>query len=428
MSIAKQDAGVPPEKELAVEVDAPELTWRSGLAVAGAALSYFLSVGFLNAYGVFQYLRDKSNFQISWLGSFGTFAIFAFAPAAGILADKIGPQLPIAAGSVALVLAAFMVSLCTKYYQFFLAQAVLMGMGMSFIAIPASGMVPRYFVRHRGVATGVSVAGSSLGGVLWPIAFDRMLHRDGIGFPWAMRIAGFVMIPLCVFCVLTVRPPVVVPKPVAGERVEEGGVHEAGGEAEQKKDLRALRQPPFLLLCAGLFVGIFGFAIPLFYTSVYAVHIGLSASMAFYLVSILNGASLFGRILPGIVADRFGRFNMLALSMFAASLVVFCWTAATSAAGLVVWAVAFGFSSGALLSLQLACATTLVDASQSTTVIGAVMGSTSLAMLFATPIAGELIKHGYIAPAAFGGATLFVGACLITAARLCLSRDWTARI
>ena len=45
---------------------------RSGLALAGAALAYFVSVGFLNAFGIFQeyytsvVLRDLSNFQISW--------------------------------------------------------------------------------------------------------------------------------------------------------------------------------------------------------------------------------------------------------------------------------------------------------------------------------------------------------------------------
>ena len=48
---------------------------RSGLALAGAALAYFVTVGFLNAFGIFQeyytsvILRDLSEFQISWLAS-----------------------------------------------------------------------------------------------------------------------------------------------------------------------------------------------------------------------------------------------------------------------------------------------------------------------------------------------------------------------
>ncbi|KAK3670211.1 hypothetical protein LTR78_009866 [Recurvomyces mirabilis] len=368
-----------------LEAVVPELTWRSGLAAAGSALAYFFTVGLQNAFGIFQeyytsyYLKGESNFKISWLGSFTIFTMFIFAPGVGILADKVGPLIPVSLGSVLLLVAIFMTSLCRQYYQFFLAQGVLLGIGMSFIAIPASGMVPRYFKRNRGLATGITVAGSSLGGIIWPIAFNQMLHHDGIGFPWAMRIAGFVMIPLCIICILTIRMPA-VPKKQSDVVVE--GVTFAGSEKgapEKKKDLSVLRKPPFVLLCLGLFFGIFGFFIPIFYVSTYAVHIGMSSSLAFYLVSIVNGASLFGRILPGIVGDHLGRFNMLAFSMFAASIVAFCWTAATSVAGLVVWTVVFGFTSGAILSLQLACATTLADADSAGAAVGTVMGAVSLA-------------------------------------------------
>lgn len=75
-----------------------------------------------------------------------------------------------------------MISLCEKYYQFFLAQGVLLGLGMSFIAVPSSGIVPRYFNRHRALATGISIGGSSLGGIIWPIVFDRLFHHDGVSF------------------------------------------------------------------------------------------------------------------------------------------------------------------------------------------------------------------------------------------------------
>ncbi|KAK1808928.1 hypothetical protein LTR12_016710 [Friedmanniomyces endolithicus] len=122
--------------------------FRSGLATAGAATAYFVTVGLLNAFGVFQqyytslYLAGESNFKISWLGAFATFCLFAFAAPAGILSDKVGPQIPIACGSVLLVVAVFMVSLCRQYWQFFLAQGLLVGLGCSFIAIPASSVVP----------------------------------------------------------------------------------------------------------------------------------------------------------------------------------------------------------------------------------------------------------------------------------------------
>ncbi|TKA81025.1 hypothetical protein B0A55_02481 [Friedmanniomyces simplex] len=311
MSKPTPDPRVMQEKEHTGQTNIPlkpELTLRSGLATAGAATSYFVTVGFLNAYGVFQqyytstYLSDKSNFQISWLGAFGTFCVFAFAPAAGILSDKIGPQIPIACGSVMLVVAVFMVSLCREYWQFFLAQALLLGVGCSFIAIPASSVVPQYFKRNRALVSGISVGGSSLGGVIWPIAFDQMLHHDVIGFPWAMRIAGFAMIPLVLFAIITVRPPLASPAQQrdAHGRAEagQGGESLTGGESDtSKKDLSVLRKPPFILLASGLFDAMFGFFIPLFYVSTYAVSIGMTPTLAFYLLTASDiGSSHTGDI------------------------------------------------------------------------------------------------------------------------------------
>ncbi|KAK5173532.1 uncharacterized protein LTR77_002213 [Saxophila tyrrhenica] len=402
----------------------PELTLRSGLALAGAALAYFVTVGFLNAFGVFQeyyttvVLRDQSNFEIAWLGSFGTFAVFFFAPFAGLSADKWGPTIPMVVGAVLQLVAIFMISLCEEYYQFFLAQGLLLGAGMSFIAIPASGMCPRYFKRNRGVALGISVSGSSIGGVLWPVACDQLLHEDGVSFAWTMRIIGFIMIPLLAVVLITVRPPLVAKA--------------ADGQEKPKPDRKELRKeivkPPFLLLCAGLFLAYLGFFTPFFYVSVYATSHGMSQKLSFYLVSAINGASTLGRIIPGFLADKYGRFNMLFLSAFTGGIVAFCWTAATSEAGLIVWSLAYGFASGAILSLQAACGTTLVSEHAAGAAIGAAMGSVSLSGLFGPPISGELVKHGYIALAAWCGSSLMAGGVLIGCSRLWQDRRLTARI
>ena len=226
------------------------------------------------------------------------------------------------------------------------AQGLLLGAGMSFVAIPASGICPRYFKRNRGLATGISVAGSSLGGVLWPVACDQLLHTDDLSFNWTIRIIGFIMIPVLVIVIIAVRPPL---KPQ--QQSEEGTADSNTLEKEkQHKDRASLRKdivkPPFVLLCSGLFLAYLGFFSPFFFISTYATSLGMSQRLAFYLVSMVNGASLFGRILPGFWADRFGRFNLLTASALFAGIITFCWTTATSVAGLVVWGVAYGFASG----------------------------------------------------------------------------------
>lgn len=168
-----------------------------------------------------------------------------------------------------------------------------------------------------------------------------------------MRIAGFIMTPLSVICILTIRPPLkslTVPTNEASR--QEKGDDNTADETQKGQDMSVLRKPPFILLCSGLFVAIFGFFDPFFYVSTYAVSHGMSPNLAFYLVSVVNSASFFGRILPGFVADKWGRFNMLAISAFTSGVIAFCWTAATSTAELAIWTATYGFASGVGLSAE----------------------------------------------------------------------------
>jgi MCP family monocarboxylic acid transporter-like MFS transporter 10 len=47
------------------------------------------------------------------------------------------------------------------------------------------------------------------------------------------------------------------------------------------------------------------------YVATYATQRGISDNMAFYLVSIANASSLIGRLLTGIVADKYGALNVM---------------------------------------------------------------------------------------------------------------------
>ncbi|THC92086.1 hypothetical protein EYZ11_008439 [Aspergillus tanneri] len=75
-----------------------EFTFRSTIALIGAFISLFCTLGFQNAFGVFQefyhatILRDHSEFNIAWIGTLLTFIIFAFAAPAGVLVDRVGSR------------------------------------------------------------------------------------------------------------------------------------------------------------------------------------------------------------------------------------------------------------------------------------------------------------------------------------------------
>lgn len=222
---------------------------------------------------------------------------------------------------------------------------------MSLVTWPLLALVGQYIKRKRALAMGIVLAGSSLGGVIWPIVIDRLLKSPEIGFPWTMRIVGFIMIPCLSFSCAAARSPkqhgVDVESECPDRSLTSNDAVSQQKAINRKAEASALfRKPEMRLLCSAMSMIYFGMFSPFFFTPSYATANGFSSSFAFYTVSIVNGASFFGRILPGIVADKYGKFNCCVVCTLVAGIVALCWTRVDSVAGLGVWAAAYGFASG----------------------------------------------------------------------------------
>jgi MFS transporter, MCT family, solute carrier family 16 (monocarboxylic acid transporters), member 10 len=85
-------------------------------------------------------------------------------------------------------------------------------------------------------------------------------------------------------------------------------------------DFKFFKDPSFTLFEVGFFMVILGITsyrsilipgmfTPLFYLQQFAITVGITPNAAFYLLSIVNGSSAFGRILPGFIADKFGPYS-----------------------------------------------------------------------------------------------------------------------
>lgn len=183
-----------------------------------------------------------------------------------------------------------------------------------------------------------------------------------------------------------------------------------------------------MLCCVGIALASFGYFTPSFFIPTYAVSQGLLESAAFYLLSAVNGASLLGRIWPGFMADRIGHFNIIVTSAFTSALVSFCWTAAKSLASLIVWNLAYGFVSGGILAMEVACPTLLVTEETHGAGVGIAMFASSFGSLFGTPIAGELVKRGYVSLSCFAATMLVAGGIMLTITRLLQQKRLFAKI
>ncbi|KAF5593217.1 riboflavin transporter MCH5 [Fusarium subglutinans] len=381
---------------------APDGGLQAWLVAAGSACIFFSCLGFANSFGVLQeyymthQLQGHSEDAIAWIGSISTFIQFAvLRPAA-----------------VTYIFATMMTSLCTEYWQFMLAQGILMGTAMAFLQIPAFAAVSQYFDKKRAAAFGITVSGSSIGGVVFPIALSKMLNDSSLGFGWSIRIMGFVMIPLMSFSCMAVRPRL----------------------PSRKTSfflIEPFKNPLYLLVIGSLFFLFIGMFAPLFFIPTYAVSRGVNPTLASYLLAITNAASTFGRIIPGILADKYGRLNMYSLGGLCTGVVILCMNEAKSTAALVVYALVFGFCSGTIIS-GVSAVFTLVskDPRNNGTYVGMGLAVSSLAALIGPPVNGVLVGKygGFFQVSVFSGVMCLFGGCLATVAKLWTEKGMFGRI
>ena len=191
-----------------------------------------------------------------------------------------------------------------------------------------------WFNRKRGAAFGIVFTGSSIGGVVFPIMVSHLIRS--VGFGWAMRICAFLLLFLLIIANLTVH----VYHPPHAQKV-------TGAQL-----IKPLTEIQFVLVTAGFFLFSYGFFAVINYFPVQAFRAGMDPDRVQYLLPILNAASLFGRLFSGFLGDKIGRFNIFIIVCYLSGIwILALWLPDSSDPALIAFAVLFGFSSGAFVSL-----------------------------------------------------------------------------
>lgn len=303
--------------------------------------------------------------------------------------------------------AIMMTSLCKEYYQFILAQGILGGFSNGFLFTPSMSCVNHYFQKKRGAALGAVAVGSSVGGVVIPIILQKCFYSK-IGFGWGVRILGFGMLAFLTVASLLIKerlPP------------RKGAFFAP----------KAFLDLSYVLIVAAIFLIFWAIFLPFFYISEYAVEkLHMSMSLAFYLLSIINGLSLVGRTFFGFIGDKVGFLTLLTGLAIINAIMIFCFSVTTSNAGIIVWSCFFGFTSGGIFSVfPAAVAHSAPQPQLIGTYIGQMMAVTSLAALTGGPILGALIKsYGYLQATIFAGVVLLAAAACMAGGRFAKQPDF----
>ncbi|KAI1772552.1 MFS general substrate transporter [Hypoxylon cercidicola] len=373
-------------------------------------LALFNTFGWFNSYGIFQdYYTAELHLPlsaVSWTGSVQVFLLACIGMFSGRLFDAGYFRSLIAIGSGLQLVGVFTASIATEYWQLFLAQGMCGGLGAGILYCPIIACVATYFSKKRALAIALVTSGGATGGTVFPIIAQQL--SDKVGFPWTMRVMGFVFMFNAAVMLIFARTRL-PPRP-RGPLVE----------------WAAFKELPYAFYTAGAFCLLWGVYLIYNYINHYGrTVLGMEGETSLNTLFIANAVGVPGRIIPALVSDAyFGPFRTLVPLCIGSSILYFGWIGVGSEGALYGFAVVAGLVNAGVQTISMTGLPTLTrDLSKVGTRSGMIMTIGSFACLTGPPIAGALIDAAggrYLYMQIWAGCIMLLSAGFVTA-------SWLAR-
>ncbi|MFH0914010.1 MAG: MFS transporter [Chloroflexota bacterium] len=277
-----------------------------GFVVAGAAFAVMVTgFGTLYSFGVF-FTPLLAEFGWSRAVTSGAYSLCVViygltSMATGRLADRFGPQRVITVCGIFLGLGYLLLYWVSSVWQLYLFYGFI-SLGMSGCWAPMVSLVARWFVRMRGMVTGMVSSGVGLGMVIVPPLVSWLVSA----FYWrtAYLIIGITALTLVVVAAQFLRPdPHTLGKPAYGEEEERD---EKIPTVVSFSFRQAARARQFWMVCLLYFF--FSFVLQTFMVHVvpYAIGFNIPATQAAGILAVMGWCNFLSRPLVGMVTDRLG--------------------------------------------------------------------------------------------------------------------------
>jgi MFS family permease len=283
----------------------------------------------------------------------------------GALSDRYGTRLVVLCGGAVLGLGMVAASQARTLLQFQLLFGTIVGVAAGAFYAPMTAVTTRWFTRHRSLAVALVSAGLSFGSTLMaPLA--RWLISS---YDWrtAMLVLGDLVWVIVIPAALLVRNP-----PASAVAVALGATARDGRELSIGQ---VMRTPQFAAIALTHFACCAAHSGPIFHMVTHAIDRGVSTMAAATVLSAAGLASLSGKIVCGLFADRVGakRTLVTGLALQAAAISLYLFTG--SLGSFYALAVMFGFAYGGVMPLY----AILVREYFGERIMGAAFGAVSVA-------------------------------------------------
>lgn len=281
------------------------------VVIATLFLTMFMVLGIRFAFGIFYVaILADTGWQRAETALIFSTAMLSYSLTivlSGYLFDRYGPRVLFPAASVLLGIGLFLCSTIETLWEFYTYYGVLVGVSFSMLGFPTHmAVVPRWFQRKRGFASGLALSGIGFGSFFIVWLSDLLIEQ--VGWRATYQIYGIAVIALLVplNLILHRHSPQAIGQNPDGDppsaKNAQAFPHEGGVTLFQ-----AMKTPAFWLLLTA--VSMMGFV-----TMTMVVHqtrlsmdFGYAMATAAFFFGLIGMIRSLGQMTWGALSDRFGR-------------------------------------------------------------------------------------------------------------------------
>jgi len=261
--------------------------------------------------------------------------------------DRFGPRAVLSIGAVLIGGGYLLTSQTHALWQLYLFYGILVGAGLGSTFVPLTSTTARWFSERRGMMTGIVTSGVGIGALVGPIAANWLVSN----YNWRR---SYVVLGALVLVGVLIAAQFLRLDPASMRRRSFGAGGHASRESYTQPDGYGLTLAEcactvqFWIVSVVFFCYGYTWTAILLHLSPHATDLGFSTTSAARMVAVIGGASIVGKVLLGIAADRIGN-KMVYLISFALMIVALLWlTVLVHEASFYAFALMFGLAYGGL--------------------------------------------------------------------------------